>query len=310
VGLSDIDQDGPMHAFLWENGVMKDLGTMGGTESWSNAINSKGQVVGTAGRVPQGLRGRNDRAFLWEKGIMRDLDTLGGAQAYGGDINDAGWVVGSAENERGKRRAFLDDGTGMRDLGVLGQGFSQATSLNASGRVVGYALPDNYSSTWLWRAFLYAGGIIKDLNEYLPSDSGWVLRLANSINDRGQIVGEGTFSGYRRAFLLTPTPLLAPSNLTASSPGASDFRLSWQDNSSNEAAFEIWRKSSAGEFARIAVTQSDITTFTDTHLHAGTGYTYRVRATNPATDSPWSNEVSVGGPSHARSRRSTAPSPP
>src|SRR2546430_10008114 len=32
------------HAFLWDNGTMTDLGTLGGTQSVANAINNAGQV--------------------------------------------------------------------------------------------------------------------------------------------------------------------------------------------------------------------------------------------------------------------------
>jgi probable HAF family extracellular repeat protein len=79
--------DGFNHAFLWDNGTMIDLGTLGGTNSGAYGINDLGQVVGAATLpaeaslhaflvTPQGgvwfqdsdLDGRND--------FMIDLGTL------------------------------------------------------------------------------------------------------------------------------------------------------------------------------------------------------------------------------------------
>jgi uncharacterized membrane protein len=53
-------------------------------------------------------------------------------------------------------------------------------------------------------AFLWSGGVMKDLNQLLPPSSGWFLEVAQSINDAGQIVGAGTLNGQDRAFLLSP----------------------------------------------------------------------------------------------------------
>jgi hypothetical protein len=43
-----------------------------------------------------------------------------------------------------------------------------------------------------------------DLNSLIPPNSGWKLRMANAINDRGQIVGRGLLNGQKRGFLLEP----------------------------------------------------------------------------------------------------------
>jgi len=47
---------------------------------------------------------------------------------------------------------------------------------------------------------------MQNLNDLIPSDSGWLLRLAFDINSSGQIVGQGTINGQSHAFLLTPIP--------------------------------------------------------------------------------------------------------
>ena len=45
-----------------------------------------------------------------------------------------------------------------------------------------------------------------DLNDLVPTGSGWVLEFADDINSSGQIVGEGFIDGEFHAFLLTPVP--------------------------------------------------------------------------------------------------------
>ena len=39
-----------LEAFLYSNGKMTDLGTLGGTQSWAYGINASGQVVGESDR--------------------------------------------------------------------------------------------------------------------------------------------------------------------------------------------------------------------------------------------------------------------
>jgi probable HAF family extracellular repeat protein len=61
VGYSTT-ASGEYHAFLWEDGEMTDLGTLGGAYSVAYGINSRGQVVGYSASAS----GEN-HAVLWSK---------------------------------------------------------------------------------------------------------------------------------------------------------------------------------------------------------------------------------------------------
>ncbi len=81
---------GDTHAFLWENGVMQDLGTVGGafTFSVTGSINNRGQVVG-ANFTSSG----QSRAFAWQDGVMTALDESDGSSSALG-INARGGITG------------------------------------------------------------------------------------------------------------------------------------------------------------------------------------------------------------------------
>ena len=54
---------------------------------------------------------------------------------------------------------------------------------------------------------MYRDGTVYDLNNLIPSGSGWALDYASGINNLGQIIGWGTNQyGYADSFMLTPVP--------------------------------------------------------------------------------------------------------
>jgi probable HAF family extracellular repeat protein len=101
VGQSPLP-DNTLHAFLWQDGVMNDLGSLPGLPgSEANGINDHGQVVGFSFDA-NGDESSNV-AWIWEKGTMTDLNNLAPAdspwflmEALG--INDRGQIAGKMFN--------------------------------------------------------------------------------------------------------------------------------------------------------------------------------------------------------------------
>lgn len=90
------------HAFVWSKRLgIRDLGTLGGTESFSIDMNEAGQVAGVW-YGPQ-----DHRSFSWTRlRGMVDLGTLGGTFARTHALNDAGQVVGESTTAAGALHAF------------------------------------------------------------------------------------------------------------------------------------------------------------------------------------------------------------
>jgi probable HAF family extracellular repeat protein len=192
-------------AVLWENGTIVDLGTLGGYESFANAVNSRGQVVGSAlNTIPdpfsQGGFPTQQRAFLWERGAMQDLGTLGsGNDAIALFINEQGQVVGWSYTSSAPNTScpsFLplatgsfiwDKKNGMTDLGTLGGTCTIAVGLNNNGTVVGFYVNDNQ----IEHGFLWENGSIHDLGGTLGGD----YTQAVGINDHGVIAGTAFLAG-------------------------------------------------------------------------------------------------------------------
>ena len=186
---------GDQHAFLWENGTLTDLGTLGGIYSIAWDINESAQVVGKAFSMSA------ERAFLWQNGVMSDLGTLGGSTSAAFGINDMGQVVGQAATVDKSVNAFLWKDGVMTDLGALGGfDYSWAEAINNDGMVVGTG-----SYTFVYDSQLG----MRNLQNLIPTGSGWSGLRPRAINNAGWIVGYGTGpAGPNRAFLMTPATVI------------------------------------------------------------------------------------------------------
>jgi len=109
IGSSETSH-GNQHAFLWQDGRMRDLGTLPGrTESEAVAFNNHGQVAANSFNYHyhRVVEYGSVRAFVWQNGRATDLGTLGGQQSAAIDINDQGQIVGWATTNTGRKHAVL-----------------------------------------------------------------------------------------------------------------------------------------------------------------------------------------------------------
>ncbi len=84
-----------------------------------------------------------------------------------------------------------------------------------------------------------------------------------------------------------------PGNLTATATGNTTITLTWVDHPNDEEGYRLERKPNSGSYVEIATVGSNVNSFNDTGLNAGTTYVYRVRAFKGVLNSDYTNEASA-----------------
>lgn len=140
------------HAFLWEDGRMQDLGTLGGPNSEAIWINEGGLIAGSADFPRPRPEVNLHDAVIWKDGKIKDLGTVDGdacSRAYG--LNARGQIVGTSTDCSNALHAFLwEEGEPMLDLNKLippGSGWvlTNAFNINDRGEILAKAAPEGFT---------------------------------------------------------------------------------------------------------------------------------------------------------------------
>jgi probable HAF family extracellular repeat protein len=203
--------------FLWQDGGMVQLPTLGGNNGVAMAISNRGEVAGFAENstpdpgcpAPQVL---HFKPVVWEKGVIQRLPTFrGDPDGVAQQINDNGEVVGGSGTCAAFNPNFLYNLVPVHallwekgqatDLGNLGgetgqAGGNIAYDINNQGQVVGNS---DLRGDKTYHAFLWTRGTgMQDLGTL----SGDVASVGISLNDAGSVVGLSLDANFNpRAFL-------------------------------------------------------------------------------------------------------------
>ena len=196
--------------FVWQNGVMTALPTLGGNNSSAAGDNNLGQVVGWAETARKDKRCAAPQKLVFKAvvygpngGEVHRLPSFPGdvaAAALG--INDNGDVVGMSGNcgtpdtyALGVHAVLWRNGSVFNLGGFGGVMNNAAIAINKAGQIVGTSDPAGDGTTY---AFLWQNGAMTNLGT-LPGD---VVSLAQDINANGQVVGLSCDANFNcRAFL-------------------------------------------------------------------------------------------------------------
>jgi len=181
--------------FLWKNGHMSALPTVGGNNGQASAINNRGEVVGyaeTANTDPTCPPTPSISPVLWEQGQAQPLPLVGtdpDGTAFG--INDQGQAVGySGSCIAAKHAVMWKNNTAfvLQDLG--GTKSNVAYAINNLGQIVGKVR--SADGTHYVAALWQPDGTLTT-HEPLLGDS---YAFATGINNLGQVVGNDFDSNF------------------------------------------------------------------------------------------------------------------
>jgi hypothetical protein len=186
--------------FIWSSstGVQKLTGFTGLNGS-AFGISGNGLVVGSKGT------GSRNVAFMWSSstGETSIPDLPGTISSDGFAVNDSGVVVGRyLLSDTITTRVFRwSAATGTQDLNAP-SGYPELMDINNAGDIVVTIIQSGRVP------YLYKNGMWTNLNDLMPTGTGFTLQFAEAINNDGWIAGAGTSDPFGaelgQGFLIVP----------------------------------------------------------------------------------------------------------
>jgi len=131
-------------------------------------------------------------------------------------------------------------------------------------------------------------------NLYLNVDSTSLFKRIKYYVIVYNKAGKLKVSKVQENIFVKESPPKAPGNLVLTRINDYAINLLWDDSSSNETNYEVWRKDGLeGNYRIVKTLPKNIISTNDEGLSAYIDYSYKVRATNNSGASGFSNEVST-----------------
>jgi len=171
-------------AAFWDGTGVRDLGTLGGANSYAVSINDRNEITGGA------QTSDSRHAFIWRNGTMIDLGTPVGFDGDGRAINNRGQVAVEAHISnvidptwrQPDYHGFIWDRGRYTDIGTLGGTVSDIFGINQAGHVVGYSSLTGDAAV---HGIMWREGALVDLG-VLPGD---FVSGAQAVNDSDTVIG-------------------------------------------------------------------------------------------------------------------------
>jgi len=227
AGVANLTGDNVEHAALWRDGVITDLGTLGGSNSNVDfpVKNNGGLIAGfaqtstidplgetfctftcnpTTGGACDGSN-HSCLGFLWRNGVKEPLGTLGGNNSAALGVNNRGLVVGTAENITQDPACMPPQVLDYKAVTWLagrihelpafrGDAIAATVGVNDNNQVVGGS-GNCGSGVGISPIFVHAILWQKDSVTDLGNLGGSINNVAFAINGRAQVVGASDLAG-------------------------------------------------------------------------------------------------------------------